>query len=236
MSSLNNKALNDFLKSIRQELPGKMVYAKVWGSHSHNTGLPTSDIDFMGVYQVPTKTILGLDPYQESKVGKSPDYQFHETGKFCRLLLKGNPEVVETLFTEHWQVMTTAWEELRAIRETFLNQRTVKQYLGYCSGQLQRLLSGNRLVYNTEWAYHLIRLALDSRRIAIGLHPKIWKEGKEREHLMAIRAGEYTHEQIEREFKDIVNSIDISKLPIGPDIEKLNSWLLKQREKDLEVL
>src|SRR5690606_12561655 len=77
--------LNKFLAT--REFPGKLLFAKVWGSRSHNTDKPDSDWDFSGVYVAPTKDFLGLTPPPETTQNKEgqekPDYSFHEVGKFC---------------------------------------------------------------------------------------------------------------------------------------------------------
>jgi predicted nucleotidyltransferase len=82
-----------------RDWPGNIIYAKIWGSHSHNTQLPTSDVDYLLVYAAPRDAILGLFKRPDTVDGTKPDFQAHEVGKFCELLIKGNPAIVEMLFT-----------------------------------------------------------------------------------------------------------------------------------------
>lgn len=229
--------LKDFLGQNGRRIPGKILYAKVWGSHSHGTQLPTSDVDFLGVYAAPTSVMLGLDPAPETVDGKGPDFQFHEVRKFCGLLLKGNPGIVEMLFTERMEESSPEWNELREIRRAFLTQRTVKQYLGYAEGQLKKLAHGQSVhskggVPGEKWAYHMIRLLLDADRISKGDEPKVWKDGSELDLLMEIRRGAKSQTQIEQLAKDMTRNIDARKpwkLPEEVDRELLNAWLLKVR-------
>ncbi len=225
-----------FLRDAR--IPGQLLYAKVWGSHSHNTNLPTSDIDFGAVYQLPTSAVLGLQPKPETTDGTNPDFQAHEVAKFARLLLKGNPAILETLFTERYQYMTPAWLNLRAERKRFLSRRAVSQYLGYAHSQLHKLKHKVYLHtagggYNTKWAYHLVRLLRDGFRIAQGGEPVIWKEGEEREELMAIRRGEVKEadatELAESLLKQADAALAISTLPAEGDGKWLEDWLLDLR-------
>lgn len=227
-------------RELKGRVPGQMMSLKISGSHSHNLDLPESDVDFLGVYAAPTKAIVGMTPPTETVVGDKPDFTIHEVGKFARLLLKGNPTVVETLFSDRMIAQDrTFWPELVEHRREFLSQRSLKQYLGYCQGQLQRLIKGNRLhskggEYNTKWAYHMVRLAQDGLSIVNGQDPRVWRHpGPDRELLMSIRRGEFTQKRVEDIVVDLVKQIDDKKpwnLPEeGPDMF-LNDWLLCVRE------
>ena len=230
-----DSGLRDALAAV--QWPGDVLFAKVWGSHSHNTALPTSDVDYLMIYASRTAAVLSLTPPPETIDGTKPDYQAHEVGKLCHLLIKGNPGIVEMLFTDRMYVGSPEWDALKEIAPTFINQQTLKQYLGYGNGQLHRLLNGSRLhtakgEYNTKWAYHLIRLAHDAGRIARGIPPVVWKEGGELEELMAIRMGEYTPSQIETRFRQLESEIDALKpwgIPETADKDALNDWLLSVR-------
>ena len=219
----------------------------MWGSHSHDTNIPGSDYDYLGVYVAPTRVMLSLDPAPDTIQKKDPDMQIHEAAKFARLLMKGNPGIIECLFTEKMQYCTNAWNKLRLYRDQFLTKRCVKQYLGYCQGQLHKLVhaggksglhtSGGK--YNTKWAYHLIRLAHDAERIAKGEFPTVWKEGEERELLMSIRRGEFSKEKIEQMGTAMIRKVDGMKpwdLPEEPDKRLLNDWLWDVRSNESGVL
>lgn len=252
--------------------PGRVIFAKVWGSRSHNTHLPASDSDFAGVYVLPTGTLLSAKLPQEPGVeltwkqngeevkSELPDFDFQEVGKFANLLLVGNPSMTEMLFTERMFVAGPEWEELRAIRKSFLTRQSVEQYIGYMRGQLQRLVNTEGRgglhtkggAYNEKWCYHLLRLAGDAKRIARGEAPVVWKEGEEREFLMRVRRNEFSWQEtqglIERAVQDVLNAktpapeskkeyqqwLDehLAALPIPAqgDKEALNRWLLKIRK------
>jgi len=233
--------LQTFLEGPASKLPSRLLYAKVWGSHSHATELPASDVDYLAVFQRPTCEVLSLDAPAQTIDGTKPDFQAHEIAKLGGLLLKGNPGIVEMLYTEHMQLTTPAWDALREMRDTFLNQATLRQYLGYCEGQLHRLKGGTRLhtqggAYNTKWAYHLIRIALDAERIAHGDPPLVMKDGEELRLLMRIRAGEFSPDEIESQFVEVKRRIDSSShaLREKPDQARLDEWLWQRRLEYLE--
>lgn len=227
------------------QFPGKVIFAKTWGSHSHNTHLETSDWDFSGVYIAPIHSIIGMNHVQETKEndkGSKPDFAFHEVGKFCDLLMKGNPGLIEMLFTERMVYRTAEWDELIAERQRFLSATAVNSYLGYAEGQLKRLRSGKSVhstggQYNEKWAYHLVRGLKDAFRIASGDVPVVWKEGDEHKLLMDIRNGVINQNEVEGIAANEVNKIlDIKpwRLPEQGDREWLNAWLIDLRLKELK--
>ena len=228
--------LSQFLLDPR--IPDDILFAKVWGSWSHNTNLPSSDVDFCAVWAAETKDILSLNPPKETVDGKDPDFQSHEVAKFCRLLLKGNPAILEMLFTDRFCYSTRPWLELKAERRRFLSRRAVSQYLGYANGQLHRLTMGSYLHttggrYNEKWAYHLIRVLYDGGRVAAGGDPVVWKEGAERKELMEIRTGLWSQGAVEMRanelFAEANKALESSQLPDEGDRAFLNDWLLSVR-------
>lgn len=240
MSQANNEVLQAFIAEKAPLLPGVLIFAKIWGSHSHNTALPTSDVDYLMVYACKPKQLLSLSPPTDTVDGKKPDFQAHEVAKFCSLLLKGNPGLIECLFTERFQHYGSAWEELRKERRRFLSWRTVKQYVGYAQGQLHKLRAGTSLhtaggKFSEKWAYHLVRLLFDAERIAKGEDPLIWKEdgSEERSLLMSIREELIPQADIENLAAQAMKRIDAlessSGIPKEGDKEFLNEWLLDIR-------
>jgi predicted nucleotidyltransferase len=219
---------------------GYVIFSKIWGSHSHQTNVADSDVDYLAVFVAKTRDMLSMDPPPETVTGEKPDYQVHEVKKFCDLLMKGNPGIIEMLFTDKLMTSTPTWEELRAERKRFLTKHVVEQYLGWAGGQLHKLAAkggkgglhskgGN---YSAKWAYHLVRILQDAKLIALGQAPLIWKEGEDRELLMKIRREEIGQSVVEQMAKKMVTEIDSMKpwpLPDHGDRTFLNDWLLRIR-------
>jgi hypothetical protein len=238
--------LNEFLTSEHlKRIPGRILFTRVSGSHGHNMALPTSDRDFFVVYVVPTQQVLGLYPYKDTvreQEGKKPDFEAHEVGKFCDLLLKGNPGVLESLFSASDPDMVMFgihWAALMGMRRRFLSKRVIAQYVGYAKSQLHRAQHGQS-VHTTggkvceKWNYHLTRLLSDGLRIVKGTEPRVWVHGGERETLMAIRRGEIPQERVEEMANVAIAEID-RLLPNCPwpdegDRAALNEWLLGVRK------
>lgn len=232
--SISETKTPDLFTLIRTiQVPGRLIYAKVWGSYSHNTQREGSDVDYLVVYANTPQEILSLSPPKDTWENKKPDVQAHEVRKFARLLMKGNPGIVEALFTDHMDFATKEWEELRKIRMAFLSRNVVKQYLGYAEGQMKRLLSHSPLhtkggEYNEKWAYHMIRLMYDCDRIAKGGVPKVWKEGKERDLLMSVREGQKSVEAVVAIVRDQIAKVEARKpwpLPGEGNAAMLTAWM-----------
>lgn len=221
-------------ESVNTPIRGSLLFSKVWGSHSHDTQLPTSDVDYTGVYVAYNRDLLGLSPPPDTLTGTKPDFQVHEVKKFCDLLLKGNPGIIEMLFTERFKWCDPKWNPLYEARKMFLSAGVVKQYLGYSVAQLQRLKHGKPVhskggVPGEKWCYHMVRVAWDAERIAMGGEPLVWKEGEEKAKLMAIRTGEWSTERAVKEAEDTIARVDAAKpWPIRELANEafLNNWLL----------
>lgn len=232
--SVNQTELDPLAWTGKNIVRGWLLFSKIWGSHSHDTQLPTSDIDYTGVYVAYSKDLLGLNPPPDTLTGEKPDYQIHEVKKFCDLLIKGNPGIIEMLFTDRLSWCDPKWKPIFEARKKFLCQTVVKQYLGYSLAQLGRLRHGKPVhskggVPGEKWCYHMVRVAWDAERIAKGGEPKVWKDGEEKEKLMAIRTGAWSTEQAVVEAEKTIERIDSLKpwpIPEKADEDFLNDWLL----------
>jgi len=239
------QAFDTFLIGKVPKFPGKTIFAKVWGSHSHDCARATSDVDFLAVYMSPPADFLGLLAPVATVDATGPDFQAHELGKFCQLLLKGNPGIVECLFTEQFCVQMWPFTELVAERRRFLTARCVEAYAAYARSQLHRLEAG-RSVHASggdpteKWAFHMARLMQDATRIAQGKDPEVVKTGVARQFLLNLREGiyplseavQYTHAALEH-LEHLRPSWEVAP-PV--DVDWLNTWLVGVRWKYAEIL
>lgn len=221
-------------RSADRDIRGWVLFSKIWGSHSHDTQLPSSDVDYTGVYVAYPKDLLGLHPPSDTLTGEKPDYQIHELKKFCDLLIKGNPGIIEMLFSDRMVWSDPKWRPLYEARKKFLCDNVVKQYLGYSVAQLQRFRHAKPVhskggVAGEKWCYHMVRVAWDAERIAQGGEPKVWKDGEEKAKLMAIRTGAMTTDEAVKEAETTIERIDSRKpwpIPEKADEKFLSDWLL----------
>jgi predicted nucleotidyltransferase len=70
------------------------------GSKSYGLELAGSDDDYLGVFVPRLRELVSMRGLAaETHVGNEPDFTLHEIGKFCALALKGNPAILEVLWS-----------------------------------------------------------------------------------------------------------------------------------------
>lgn len=119
-----------------------VLLSGVVGSTAYGLAREGSDIDRHGFFVAPTLQVAGLDwnPQRETRVTTGPDSTFHEVGKACRLMLKGNPSVMEMLWLEAYETLTPLGQLLIDHRAVFLSERAIRAaYGGYAHAQAQKL-------------------------------------------------------------------------------------------------
>lgn len=120
--------------------PGRLLLLAVTGSHHYGFSSPDSDIDLKGIHAAPTETLLGLQRVVEAhdalEVFESTecDLTTHEISLALRLLLRGNGNMLERIFSPFQVVETDALDSLRGLARGSLSKRVVEHYGGYFRG------------------------------------------------------------------------------------------------------
>jgi hypothetical protein len=120
----------------------EILLAGIVGSTAYGLATPDSDIDRLGVFAAPTRSLLGLRTPRESIVTTAPDRTLHEARKWCDLALGGNPTVMELVWLpdDLYETRTPFGDELIGIRSAFLSAKRVRDaYLGYATQQFRKL-------------------------------------------------------------------------------------------------
>lgn len=135
------------------------------GSRSYGLEGPESDEDYAGIFVPTLRSFVSLDgPGAETETGDDPDFALHEIGKFCRLALKGNPALLETLWNDDVVVVDTWGRELRDRRKAFLHKDGLGVYVAYAEAQMKKMVRGGKGLHtsggtwNGKFGMHLIRL------------------------------------------------------------------------------
>ena len=122
-----------------------LVLAK-GGSHAYGLSTPTSDIDYRGVFvNTDVSHLLGLKR-DEVLVSQNDDEDtvMTEFRHALKLLKNANTQVVELLYTDTFETVTTEWREVVACREKLVDSTTLFKCLrGYMQGEL-KLANGER--------------------------------------------------------------------------------------------
>lgn len=216
----------------------------VVGSQAYGLANAQSDIDRLGVYQAPTKQILGLESVQETKVTKDDlgDFTLHELGKFVRLCINCNPTVMELLWLESYTRISKDGQALVNLRKAFLSEKAVNSYMGYAFQQATRLLSRGDFdpdlkKRTAKHGRHCWRLLIQGEWLIQTGQLKVRLNSLDAE--ACFKAG-LAAQNDPQGFYDIVKDrCDTAKengrgvLPEHPDIELINKTLVYLRLKNL---
>ena len=142
------KILTMTIKDIEER--GMIAYKYIAGSHSQNLNGPDSDEDFHGVYFTDLDKLLGLgDDYQEEVSDDKHDETYHEFGKWMRLLSKGNPNALESLFVPENLVVgeiNPAIQKVIYNRDKFVSKEVVRALSGYAFNQIKKARGLNKKI------------------------------------------------------------------------------------------
>jgi predicted nucleotidyltransferase len=245
-------------------LPENVHYETLMGSVAYGVSAETSDMDVYG-FAIPPKEevfphlrgeIAGFgtpgkrfSQYQEHHLvdpdalagkGRSHDVSIYNIVDYFQLVMKNNPNMIDSLFTAPMCVLhcTRIGQMVRERRRAFLHKGCWPTFKGYAYQQAARMAgtrkrSGKRkeLVarhgYDTKHAYHVVRLLNEVEQILAEGDLDLMRN---REQLKSIRRGEWTEQQVREYFArkeaELEGLYQKSALPWGPDEARVKQLLL----------
>lgn len=131
-----------------QEVENKLAYKFVRGSTLYNTNIETSDVDYGGVFILPNEKLIGLpDFYQDQVSDERHDTTYYEFNRWVELLMKANPNALESLFVPTDKVIGNIHPAVQLIidnRDMFLTKECFKSLSGYAYAQIQKCRGLNK--------------------------------------------------------------------------------------------
>lgn len=131
-----------------QEVENKLAYKFVRGSTLYNTNIETSDVDYGGVFILPNERLIGLpDFYQDQVSDERHDTTYYEFNRWVELLMKANPNALESLFVPTDKVIGAIHPAVQLIidnRDMFLTKECFKSLSGYAYAQIQKCRGLNK--------------------------------------------------------------------------------------------
>jgi hypothetical protein len=216
-----------------------VIYRCVVGSRAYGLEHEGSDTDRRGIYLPPAESHWSLYGVPEQLEDKNNEECYWEMQKFLVLALKANPNVLECLYSPLIESATPIARELLAQRGIFLSQLVYQTYNGYVLSQFKKMEQDLRAKGAIKWkhAMHLIRLLLSgTATLADGVVPM--GVGPHREALLEIRNGLWPWEKVDAWRHDLHRKFELAfagtKLPVRPDYERANAFLLHARRSALE--
>lgn len=126
----------------------KLAYKFIRGSVLYNTNIDTSDVDYGGVYILPNEKLLGLPHFYQDQVSdEKHDTTYYEFNRWVELLMKANPNALESLFAPKDKVIGDVHPAVQLIidnRDIFLTKECFKSLSGYAYTQIQKCRGLNK--------------------------------------------------------------------------------------------
>jgi hypothetical protein len=226
------------------------------GSGVHGTNIAgTDDRDEQGICLEPPAYVIGLKQFDQYVYRSQPegvrsghgdlDLTVYSLRKWMRLAVAGNPTVLLPLFVpvEEIVAINEAGWDLRANADMILSRQAGHRFLGYLRSQRDRMVehpNGKRtnrpeLIelhgFDTKFAGHMVRLGvqgielLETGKITLPM-PQPW-----RSWIVDLRLGKHAKQEaldaaadLEARLQTLISTSD---LPEEPDMDRVNSWLVK---------
>ncbi|SFR27016.1 hypothetical protein SAMN04488564_110277 [Lentzea waywayandensis] len=204
-----------------------MILEAVIGSHAYGLATPESDVDRRGVFVAPTESFWRLEKPPTAVEGPSAEQLSWEVEHFCKLGLKSNPTVLETLVSPLVEISTPMGEELRDLLPAFLSRYAVRAFTRATEMQLSR--AGRNL--KPKQLMHVVRLRL------VGLH--LLRTGRydiaADRSLLKIRDGSMAWDDAVTWAHRLGDEIARAEgpLPEDPDRARVEDWLVSVRRRML---
>lgn len=204
-----------------------MILEAVIGSHAYGLASAESDVDRRGVFVAPTEAFWRLEKPPTSVEGPDPEQLSWEVEHFCKLGLKSNPTVLETLVSPLVEISTPMGEELRDLLPAFLSRYAVRAFTRATEMQLSR--AGRNL--KPKQLMHVVRLRL------VGLN--LLRTGRyditADRSLLKIRNGEMPWDDAVAWAHRLGDEIAQARgpLPEDPDRARVEDWLVSVRRRML---
>ena len=128
---------------------GLLAYEFVRGSTLYNTNIEgISDVDYGGVYIAPTEMLFGLPENYEPQVSdEKHDTTYYELGRWVELLMKANPNALESLFIPSDKVVGDIHPAIQLIidnRDLFVTKESFNSLTGYAVSQIKKCRGLNK--------------------------------------------------------------------------------------------
>jgi predicted nucleotidyltransferase len=214
------------------------IYSCVVGSRAYGLAGPGSDTDRRGVFVTPTPLFWGLDKPPTHVDGPLEEQFSWEVGRLCELALRGNPTVLECLWSPIVERVNDTGRQLLALREAFLSRRLSETYGSYARDQFKRLEAARVRTGQMKWkqAMHMIRLLLAGAHV-LGTGQVLVDAGEHRAELLAVKQGEMSWDSVQRWASrldgELTEAARRSTLPTEPDRFAVNDFLVRTRRANL---
>ncbi len=140
-------------RTAKELMADNMLVKHFAGSIAYGTNLPTSDVDYRGVFcGDPVNVRTPFFPVRECEDSDEEDTKLYELAHFMKLCLDCNPNIIETLWVDDRDIVfrTPAYDMLRENRHKLLSSKIAFTTSGYAIAQLKRIKGHNKWINNPQ--------------------------------------------------------------------------------------
>lgn len=216
------------------DLYAHVIFKVMVGSRAYGLDGEGSDTDWRGIYLPPADLHWSIYGVPEQLEPPDVDECYWELGKFVRLALKANPNVLECLYSPHIEIANEVAQDLLSIRQSFISKMIYQTYNRYVMSQFKVMQRSRErgTGFRTKHAMHLIRLLLSGLSILEHGEVPLLVQAH-REALLEIKHGEMNWEEIDawrlRIHQDFDRAFEASSLPQRPDYHAINAFVVRAR-------
>lgn len=213
-----------------------VIYRCVAGSRAFGLDVEGSDTDRRGIYLPPAELHWSLHGVPEQLENEATQETYWELGKFVRLALKADPNILECLHSPLVEDANDLARELLAMREAFLSKLVYQTYNGYVLSQFRKLEQDLRTRGAIKWkhAMHLVRLLIEGIAV-VRDHVVPVRVTEHRDVLLAIRAGRTPWSEINELRLELHRRFDeafrATTLPDRPDFARVDAFVVRARRR-----
>ena len=131
---------------------GMIAFDAVAGSHAYGTNIPTSDIDYRGIFILPNDAYLSMDQPAKQVSDEKNDTTYYSLKRYFELTSKATPNTLELLWMpdETVQFENEAFKHLKANRDLFISKKCYYTFTGYAHAQIKKAKGQNKWVNNPQ--------------------------------------------------------------------------------------
>lgn len=144
---LMKKSKEELFKLIEEKSPGAIpLLLVIRGSHAYGTSLPTSDIDYSGIFIQSIDSILNINSINQINDDKN-DIVIYEIKKFMELLSSNNPNILELLATPQDCIIykNPIFDDMILNNSSkFVSKMCARSFGGYANEQINKAKGQNK--------------------------------------------------------------------------------------------
>lgn len=216
-----------------------VILRTVVGSKAHGVSRPDSDSDFREVFYAPTRELLAVpassrpkDAWQVAPQRMVDDEGGYEVAHFLELAMKGNPNIVELLWTVVEEKTPEGESLLELAPKILAAEPIVRAFLGYADNARNKIITDHERTHKWQSIYVRVLATavqlLKDGTVSYPISNYDWGED-----VKALRDGKSTTDHAVNFGRSLEGELralkDHAKIRMSPDTEAINEWLLNFR-------